>query len=115
MDNKSYPLWIIDYCLLLSGSLKIVSSTAKISSNEKKTHPGDERHLTKDKPFRLRCPNCTNVVETRIEYTIKKKEAIPLCFLLLPLTLCWVPFIMLKFKTAIHFCSYCGAYIGIVD
>lgn len=86
----------------------------KINNNVINGYEG-ERHLTKTAPFKLRCPNCTNVVDTRIEYTLKKKKAIPISLLLAPLTLCWVPLVMYKYKNATHYCRVCGAYIGFVE
>lgn len=68
--------------------------------------------VTKDEPIMIRCPNCTNVGKTRIEYILNKKEALTAALIMAPFCLFWWPFYSTDYKVAIHYCSTCNAYIG---
>ncbi|KAI5641926.1 LITAF-like zinc ribbon domain-containing protein [Phthorimaea operculella] len=66
-------------------------------------------------PIMMQCPSCAHQMQTRVEYQAAARTHI--CALLLCLTMLWpcacLPYCMNDCLTAQHYCSNCGAFVGV--
>ncbi|KAL0280515.1 UNVERIFIED_CONTAM: hypothetical protein PYX00_001784 [Menopon gallinae] len=59
----------------------------------------------------LTCPNCTFVVKSQIKHvvTFRTKRA---SFFMIPVGLCFLPYMLFIFMDTVHLCPYCNSLMG---
>ena len=76
------------------------------------TPPHYELHLGEDSS-KITCNYCLEQIETEVEYKIGSQSVIMAC-ITMPCFLCWVPFVLNRFKDSKHSCPKCKKHLGMI-
>ena len=64
-----------------------------------------------DCPKKVTCLYCQEHIETEVKYKIGSQSIVMAC-ITMPCLVCWVPFVMDRFKDAKHKCPKCENQLG---